>query len=83
MAHAYSRAKVLVRTELLILRKEFPEVELGVCDCWSFNKENRLPAVEDVKSRYPGINFDDARPQAASFMSKSKEMFDTFDQYKG
>ena len=80
------RAKVFCdQTELFkTLRKEFSEVELGVCDCWSFNKENRLPAVEDVKSRYPGINFVSMHAhKPRRLWASPKEMFDTFDQYKG
>ncbi|HBU38514.1 MAG TPA: hypothetical protein DEB70_12015 [Planctomycetaceae bacterium] len=80
------RAKVFCdQTEIFkALRKEFPEVELGVCDCWSFNKENRLPAVEDVKSRYPGINFVSMHAhKPRRLWASPKEMFDTFDQYKG
>ena len=80
------RAKVFCdQTELFkTLRKEFSEVELGVCDCWSFNKENRLPAVEDVKSRYPGINFVSMHAhKPRRLWASPKEMFDTFEQYKG
>ena len=80
------RAKVFCdQTELFkTLRKEFSEVELGVCDCWSFNKENRLPAAEDVKSRYPGINFVSMHAhKPRRLWASPKEMFDTFDQYKG
>ena len=80
------RAKVFCnQTEFFkILRKEFSEVELGVCDCWSFNKENRLPRVEDVKSRYPGINFVSMHAhKPRRLWASPKEMFDTFDQYKG
>ena len=80
------RAKVFCdQTELFkTLRKEFSEVELGVCDCWSFNKENRLPAVEDVKSLYPGINFVSMHAhKPRRLWASPKEMFDTFDQYKG
>jgi len=80
------RAKVFCdQTELFkTLRKEFSKVELGVCDCWSFNKENRLPAVEDVKLRYPGINFVSMHAhKPRRLWASPKEMFDTFDQYKG
>ena len=80
------RAKVFCdQIELFkTLRKEFPEIELGVCDCWSFNKENRLPSVEDVKSRYPGINFISMHAhKPRRLWASPKEMFDTFEQYKG
>lgn len=65
------------------LRKEFPEVELGVCDCWSFNKENRLPSVEKLTSRYPGINFVSMHAhKPRRLWASPKDMFDTFEQYK-
>ncbi len=79
------RAKVFCdQTELFkTLRKEFPKVELGVCDCWSFNKENRLPSVEEVRSRYPGINFVSMHAhKPRRLWASPKEMFDTFEQYK-
>ncbi len=80
------RAKVFCdQTELFkTLRQEFPEVELGVCDCWSFNKENRLPRVEELRSRYPGINFVSMHAhKPRRLWASPKEMFDTFEQYKG
>ncbi|MGI9453728.1 MAG: endo-1,4-beta-xylanase [Pirellulales bacterium] len=79
------RAKVFCdQTELFkTLRKEFSEVELGVCDCWSFNKENRLPGVNELMLRYPGINFVSMHShKPRRLWASPKEMFDTFDQYK-
>ena len=39
------------------IRSEFPDVELGVCDCWSFNSERQLPKVRVIEEKYPGINY--------------------------
>ena len=79
------RAKVFCdQTELFkTLRKEFSEVELGVCDCWSFNKENRLPSVNELTLRYPGINFVSMHAhKPRRLWASPKEMFETFEQYK-
>ena len=66
------------------LRKEFPEVELGVCDCWSFNKENRLPGVERVNITVPWDQFlfRCTRINHVRLWASPKDMFDTFEQYK-
>ena len=65
------------------LRQEFPDVELGVCDCWSFNKENRLPSVMELTARYPGIDFVSMHAhKPRRLWASPKEMIDTFDQYK-
>lgn len=64
------------------LRKEFPDVELGVCDCWSFNLERRLPTVEILKERYPGINFVSMHAHnPRQLWASPKEMYETFDPY--
>ena len=66
------------------LRQEFPDVELGVCDCWSFNKENRLPGVTELTARYPGIDFVSMHAhKPRRLWASPKEIIDTFDQYKG
>ena len=65
------------------LRQEFPDVELGVCDCWSFNKENRLPGVTELTARYPGIDFVSMHAhKPRRLWASPKEIIDTFDQYK-
>ena len=65
------------------LRQEFPDVELGVCDCWSFNKENCLPGVTELTARYPGIDFVSMHAhKPRRLWASPKEIIDTFDQYK-
>ncbi len=65
------------------LRQEFPDVEFGVCDCWSFNKENRLPGVTELTARYPGIDFVSMHAhKPRRLWASPKEIIDTFDQYK-
>lgn len=39
------------------LLEECPNVELGVCDGWSFNEECRQLEIGELKEWYPGINF--------------------------
>ncbi|WP_338685518.1 endo-1,4-beta-xylanase [Haloferula helveola] len=64
------------------LRKEFPDVELGVCDCWSFNTERQLPGVEELKARYPGINFISMHAHnPRQLWASPKEMYGTYDPY--
>lgn len=78
------RAKVFIDQTAWFaeLREEFPDVELGVCDCWSFNLERRLPAVEELKERYPGIDFIAMHAHAPrQLWASPKEMYETFDPY--
>jgi GH35 family endo-1,4-beta-xylanase len=64
------------------LKKEFPEVELGVCDCWSYNLEGRLPGVEELKKRYPGIDFISIHAhKPRQLWASPKEMYETYDPY--
>lgn len=78
------RARVFVnQTEWFAeLREEFPEVELGVCDCWSFNESRQLPPVEELKARYPGINFISMHAHnPRQLWASPKEMYGTYDPY--
>ncbi len=64
------------------LRKEFPEVELGVCDCWSFDLKGRLPGVDELKKRYPGINFIAMHAhKPRQLWASPKQMYETYDPY--
>jgi len=64
------------------LRKEFPEVQLGVCDCWSFDLKGRLPGVDELKTRYPGINFISMHAhKPRQLWASPKEMYATYDPY--
>ena len=64
------------------LRKEFPDVQLGVCDCWSFSPDRQLPTVEELKQRYPGIDFISMHAHAPrQLWASPKEMYETFDPY--
>ena len=64
------------------LKREFPDVELGVCDCWSFNLEGRLPGVEELKRRYPGIDFISMHAhKPRQLWASPKEMYETYDPY--
>jgi GH35 family endo-1,4-beta-xylanase len=78
------RAKVFIDQTAWFaeLSKEFPGVELGVCDCWSYNLERRLPGVEELKARYPGINFISMHAHnPRQLWASPKEMYETFDPY--
>jgi GH35 family endo-1,4-beta-xylanase len=78
------RAKVYIdqTTWFAELSKEFPNVELGVCDCWSFNAERQLPAVEELKARYPGIDFISMHAHnPRKLWASPKEMYETYDPY--
>ena len=64
------------------LKQEFPDVELGVCDCWSYNLEGRLPRVDELKTRYPGINFISMHAhKPRQLWASPKEMYETYDPY--
>ena len=64
------------------LRREFPTVELGVCDCWSYDLNGRLPNVDELKTRYPGINFISMHAhKPRQLWASPKEMYDTYDPY--
>ena len=64
------------------LRKEFPGVELGVCDCWSYDLKGRLPRVDELKTRYPGINFISMHAhKPRQLWASPKEMYETYDPY--
>jgi endo-1,4-beta-xylanase len=64
------------------LRAEFPEVELGVCDCWSFNEESRLPDVDTLTTRYPGIDFVSMHAHLPRRLWASpEEMYQTYNPY--
>lgn len=64
------------------LRKEFPGVELGVCDCWSYDLKGRLPGVDELKTRYPGINFISMHAhKPRQLWASPEEMYATYDPY--
>jgi hypothetical protein len=64
------------------LRREFPTVELGVCDCWSYDLKGRLPRVDELKTRYPSINFISMHAhKPRQLWASPKEMYDTYDPY--
>jgi endo-1,4-beta-xylanase len=64
------------------LKKEFPRVQLGVCDCWSYNDEGRLPAVDELKQRFPGIDFIAMHAhKPRQLWASPKEMYETYDPY--
>jgi GH35 family endo-1,4-beta-xylanase len=64
------------------LKREFPGVKLGVCDCWSFNLEGRLPSVDELKKRYPGIDFISMHAhKPRQLWASPKEMYETYDPY--
>lgn len=78
------RAKVFIDQTAWFaeLRKEFPDVELGVCDCWSFNRERRLPSVEELEERYPGIDFISMHAHnPRQLWASPREMYETYDPY--
>jgi GH35 family endo-1,4-beta-xylanase len=64
------------------LRNEFPGVELGVCDCWSYDLTGRLPGVDELKTRYPGINFISMHAhKPRQLWASPEEMYATYDPY--
>lgn len=64
------------------LKQEFPQVELGVCDCWSYNLEGRLPRVAELTERYPGIDFISMHAhKPRQLWASPKEMYETYDPY--
>jgi GH35 family endo-1,4-beta-xylanase len=64
------------------LRKEFPGVQLGVCDCWSFNPEGRLPGLDALKTRYPGIDFISMHAhKPRQLWASPRDMYETYDPY--
>jgi len=64
------------------LKQEFPDVELGVCDCWSYDLKGRLPSVDELKRRYPGVNFISMHAhKPRQLWASPKEMYETYDPY--
>jgi hypothetical protein len=64
------------------LRKEFPGVQLGVCDCWSFDLKGRLPGVDELKARYSGIDFISMHAhKPRQLWASPREMYETYDPY--
>jgi GH35 family endo-1,4-beta-xylanase len=64
------------------LKREFPDVELGVCDCWSYDIKGRLPHVDELKTRYPGIDFISMHAhKPRQLWASPKEMYETYDPY--
>ena len=64
------------------LKQEFPDVELGVCDCWSYDSKGRLPRVDELKMRYPGINFISMHAhKPRQLWASPEEMYATYDPY--
>jgi len=79
-----SRAKVYADQTAWFaeLKQEFPDVELGVCDCWSYDLKGRLPRVDELKKRYPGINFISMHAhKPRQLWASPKEMCATYDPY--
>jgi len=65
-----------------LLRKKFPDVELGVCDCWEYTSEKGLPDIDTLTERYPGIDFISMhahRPR--KLWASPEEMYNTYNPY--
>jgi len=43
------------KTFLVEVREKYPDVQLGVCDCWWFGEP--LPSPEEVLRNFPGIDY--------------------------
>ena len=67
---------------VLTAQEGLPNVELGVCDCWSY-KEQQLPEVAALRERYPGIDFiamHAHRPR--ELWASPEEIIQTYDPYR-